>query len=63
MFHGVYKGRRVLVIGHTGFKGSWLTAWLVRLGAEVTGASDCIPTTPSLFDVIGLGSSIDHRIR
>jgi CDP-glucose 4,6-dehydratase len=37
MFDNIYSGRRVLVTGHTGFKGSWLAAWLVRLGAEVTG--------------------------
>lgn len=39
MFNGVYQGRRVLVTGHTGFKGSWLVAWLERLGAEVLGYS------------------------
>ncbi len=39
MFDDLYNGRRVLVTGHTGFKGSWLTAWLVRLGAKVCGVS------------------------
>jgi CDP-glucose 4,6-dehydratase len=44
-----FAGRRVLVTGHTGFKGSWLALWLTRLGAEVTGFSDLIPTDPSHF--------------
>jgi CDP-glucose 4,6-dehydratase len=45
-----WRGRRVLVTGHTGFKGAWLTAWLKSLGAEVTGYSLEAPTTPSLFE-------------
>lgn len=58
MFGQVYAGRRVLVTGHTGFKGSWLTAWLLLLGAEVAGYSDRVPTSPSLFDVLDLGTSM-----
>ena len=45
-----WAGRRVLVTGHTGFKGGWLTLWLERLGAEVHGLSLDPPTTPSLFE-------------
>jgi CDP-glucose 4,6-dehydratase len=52
-------GRRVLVTGHTGFKGSWLTLWLTRLGAEVIGFSDSIPTDPSHFAALKL--AIDDR--
>lgn len=59
MFKNMYQGRRVLVTGHTGFKGSWLTAWLLSLGAEVAGYSDCVPTEPANFSVMGL----DTRIR
>src|SRR5215213_7459371 len=55
-FGGVFSGRRVLVTGHTGFKGSWLSAWLARLGADVAGFSIDIPTAPSNFDVLGLGA-------
>ena len=39
LFANIYDGKRVLVTGHTGFKGSWLSLWLTELGAEVTGAS------------------------
>jgi CDP-glucose 4,6-dehydratase len=45
-----WSGRRVLVTGHTGFKGSWLSLWLHSLGAEVTGYALAAPTTPSLFE-------------
>ena len=62
MFGHIYEGRRVFVTGHTGFKGSWLTAWLLQMGAEVAGFSDAVPTAPSHFDVIGLGGRIrDYR--
>ena len=61
-FKGAYRGRRVLVTGHTGFKGSWLTVWLLALGAEVCGYSDRVPTTPSLFEAAGLARHIRHEI-
>ena len=58
MFHNVYKGKRVFVTGHTGFKGSWLCAWLLSLGAEVTGYSRDIPTQPSHFEAMHLDEHI-----
>jgi CDP-glucose 4,6-dehydratase len=51
---GAYRGKRVFVTGNTGFKGSWLALWLVRMGADVTGFSDAVPTDPSHFDRLGL---------
>ena len=45
-----WKGRRVFLTGHTGFKGSWLSLWLNALGAEVTGYALDPPTDPSLFE-------------
>jgi len=48
-----YAGKRVLVTGHTGFKGSWLTLWLADLGAEVTGYALAPDTTPALFERAG----------
>ena len=53
-----WVGRRVLVTGHTGFKGSWLCLWLRQLGAEVSGLSDVIPTNPSHFESIGLAADL-----
>lgn len=53
-FGGVYAGRRVLVTGHTGFKGSWLALWLHELGAEVTGIALDPDTTPSHWNLLGL---------
>lgn len=50
-FADAFGGRRVLVTGHTGFKGSWLTIWLRRLGAEVVGYSLPAPTTPSNYEL------------
>lgn len=55
-----FGSRRVFVTGHTGFKGSWLCLWLAQLGAEVTGYALEPPTTPNLFDSIGLREKISH---
>ena len=49
-----YKGKRVLVTGHTGFKGSWLCRILIKAGAEVTGYSLEPPTDPDLFSLANL---------
>lgn len=51
-------GKRVLVTGHTGFKGSWLTLWLKNMGAEVIGYALVSPTSPSLFDAARIGDGI-----
>ena len=49
-----WNGKKVLVTGHSGFKGSWLVAWLQRCGADVCGYSDRIPTQPSHWDILNL---------
>ena len=58
-FGGVYKNRRVLITGHTGFKGSWLALWLKNLGAKITGLALAPNSTPSHWDLLNL--DIDDR--
>jgi CDP-glucose 4,6-dehydratase len=53
-----WRGRRVFLTGHTGFKGSWLSIWLHRLEARVTGYALAPPTEPSLFALAGVGSLV-----
>lgn len=57
-----YKGKKVFITGHTGFKGSWLTKILIDLGADVTGYSLEAPTDPNLFGLLNFGGSIHHNI-
>ena len=52
MFNGFYQGRQVVVTGHTGFKGGWLSLWLKQLGAKVHGISLPAPTHPNFHEVI-----------
>jgi CDP-glucose 4,6-dehydratase len=54
VFSSIYKNKRVLVTGHTGFKGSWLTAWLKELGAEISGLSLEPNTDPAHFTLLDL---------
>lgn len=62
MFGDTYRDLKVLVTGHTGFKGSWLSEWLLSLGAKVSGYALDPPTQPSLFDSLGLSARMkDHR--
>ncbi len=61
-FSEALAGRRVLVTGHTGFKGSWLSLWLHEMGARVTGVSREVLTSPSMFELIGLAELVDHRL-
>jgi CDP-glucose 4,6-dehydratase len=61
-FQSFYKDKRVLVTGHTGFKGAWLTEWLLMMGAKVTGFALPPATEPALFDQLGLAGRCDHRI-
>ena len=62
VFSNIYKEKKVLVTGHTGFKGTWLTAWLLNLGAQVIGISKDIPTQPSMFEILGLKDKIQHHL-
>ena len=55
-----WRGKRVLLTGHTGFKGSWMSLWLQNLGADVCGLSLCPPTEPSLFEVSKVAQGMTH---
>jgi CDP-glucose 4,6-dehydratase len=57
-----WVGKRVFLTGHTGFKGSWLSLWLAHLGCSVKGYSLNPPTSPSLFDVVKIGTLVDSQI-
>ena len=59
-FKDTYNGKRVLITGHTGFKGTWLSTWLLNLGADVVGYSVGIPTNPSNFEVLNLEKRLVH---
>lgn len=63
LYLSLFRGRKVLVTGHTGFKGSWLSIWLHELGAEVHGVALDPPTNPSLFERAGVeGLVSDNRL-
>lgn len=62
MFGGVFFGKRVLVTGHTGFKGAWICEWLLSLGAKVTGFALQPATNPSLFIQLDLANRIEHVV-
>ena len=62
MFDNIYKGKKVLITGNTGFKGSWLTIWLHSLGAEIHGISKgVLPTTPSMFEALQLPQKVNYH--
>ena len=62
LFDGFFQGRRILLTGHTGFKGSGLTLWLNRLGADITGISLSPTTTPSLASLLAIDTLCKHHI-
>jgi len=62
IFNNIYNGKKVLVTGHTGFKGGWLSLWLKELGAEVIGYSLDPPTQPSFFEAVDLKNKVIHII-
>ena len=55
-----YRGKRVLLTGHTGFKGSWMSVLLANMGAEMIGYSTCAKPSPRLFDLSGVKEQITH---
>jgi CDP-glucose 4,6-dehydratase len=57
-----YEGKRVLLTGHTGFKGSWASVWLERMGAQVFGYALKPNTSPAMFDLLCVNEFVDHRV-
>lgn len=57
-----WQGRRVLVTGHTGFKGCWLSLWLQAMGADICGVALAPCTTPALFDIARVGTGMAHHV-
>ena len=62
IFGNVYKNKRVLITGHTGFKGTWLSIWLKELGAKVRGYSLDANTQPNLFSICNVSNDIESTI-
>jgi len=57
-----WRGRTVLVTGHTGFKGAWLSLWLRAMGARVVGIADGVPTSPSLYELARVGEGLTEVV-
>ena len=57
-----WSAKKVLITGHTGFKGSWLSLWLESMGAELRGVSLDAPTKPNMFEICSLVNFVDHKI-
>ncbi|MDU4659784.1 MAG: CDP-glucose 4,6-dehydratase, partial [Clostridium butyricum] len=62
MFNKIYFNKKILITGHTGFKGTWLTLWLKELGAEILGYSLEPHTTPNMFNLCNAKENIRHII-
>jgi CDP-glucose 4,6-dehydratase len=56
-----FIGKKVLITGHTGFKGSWLTVWLKILGAKVIGVSNNFPSFPNHYQLLDLDKKILNK--
>ena len=63
IFNNFFKGKKILITGHTGFKGSWLSIWLHALGAEVIGVSNSTFSNKDNFILSGIGNKISADIR
>lgn len=62
MFCDIYRNKKIIITGNTGFKGSWLSTWLMQCGAKVYGYSIDIPTHPSMYEELNLEQKIEEQI-
>ena len=60
MYKKFFKNKKIIITGNTGFKGAWLTLWLLKFQAKIIGISNNIPTKPSLFKLLKLDKKIIH---
>ena len=60
-FEKIFKNKKIIITGHTGFKGSWLTLWMTMLGANVLGISKNNPTRPSHLKLLKLDNKIKEK--
>ena len=58
MFNKKFKNKKIIITGHTGFKGSWLTLWLKLLGAKIVGISLNLPSKPSHYGLLNINKKI-----
>ena len=61
-FKKIFYKKKIIITGHTGFKGSWLTLWLQSYGAKIYGISNGYPSKPSNFKILRLSNKINHKI-
>ena len=61
-FFKSFKNKKIVITGHTGFKGAWLTYWLIKMDAKILGISNNYVSSPSLFKILKLRKKIKHKI-
>ena len=63
ILYNTFRGKKIIVTGHTGFKGTWLCQWLIKMDAQVYGISKDIPSSPSMYEDNRISEKITQDIR